>query len=591
MRLSRIFGVSPEHAAQLEDANVRTLRDLANATDLAQLSARSHAPLDLLERWHALAQAKVAARRRRHRAAAVFAAVTAVLLSAIAVWSHKKGLSPRLDEAVAHYNRGNTLSEKREYDAAIAEYRKALTLNPDSAETHNNLGVALYQTAGCEAAIPEYQRAIDLDASYAQGYNNLASCLVAKGRYEEAETAYKQAIVAWPNDTLTYYNLWLLYRNLERNQQTQEVFRTAQRIDSKDKYVQLMVAEDKLAKEDFAGAIEILSSLSTSDNQDSYVVSSLATAEIIEGMKNDRQLISKGVARLKREVERNPSYSTCFALAWAYSVVSEIRNYDEAERLYRTALTFDPYDPATLSNLVVLAAVRGDAQGVIEFSHWALLVDDRNPQTRENLGFGLFLKGDLQGALANLRIALEILPHDPGLLDLYGETYLWLGDTTKAHEQFEIARNFLTQSPELSNDIWVRLISARYDPAEPQRAVLYYSASQKQASLELLDGLAYLRENRVALALERYHAATGMLAASREDDNEVVRQGINNLHRLEGERLEQPMAALGLVYLYQCLGEGRRAAHYWQLYQRSGTDTIGIEEARRQVACKYRTLE
>jgi len=49
MRLSQVFGISPEYAAQLEQANVRTLRHLAATRDLAALSTRTHAPLELLE--------------------------------------------------------------------------------------------------------------------------------------------------------------------------------------------------------------------------------------------------------------------------------------------------------------------------------------------------------------------------------------------------------------------------------------------------------------------------------------------------------------------------------------------------------------
>ena len=143
MKLSQQFGVDPELAEQLEQAHVHTLEDLANVADLRELSARSQAPLELLERWQPAAKLKVVALRRRRGAVKLLVAFTAVLLAAIAVWSYKRGLSNRLDEAVNHYNRANALYDKGDYDRAIAEYRNALASKPDFANVHYNLAAAL----------------------------------------------------------------------------------------------------------------------------------------------------------------------------------------------------------------------------------------------------------------------------------------------------------------------------------------------------------------------------------------------------------------------------------------------------------------
>jgi len=94
MRLSRVFGISPEFAARLDDAHVRTLRDLANAADLQELSERSQVSLDLLEEWQATARIKVAVARRRRKAIAVLvaagrgiAAVAIALVGIVAAWA------------------------------------------------------------------------------------------------------------------------------------------------------------------------------------------------------------------------------------------------------------------------------------------------------------------------------------------------------------------------------------------------------------------------------------------------------------------------------------------------------------------------
>lgn len=68
MRLARVFGISPEYAAQLEKASVRTALDLVEVADLAALSVRSQTPLTMLEQWRTSAKAMVTNSRRRRKA-------------------------------------------------------------------------------------------------------------------------------------------------------------------------------------------------------------------------------------------------------------------------------------------------------------------------------------------------------------------------------------------------------------------------------------------------------------------------------------------------------------------------------------------
>ena len=51
----------------------------------------------------------------------------------------------RLDpqNADAHYNKGNALSELGHYEEAVAAYKEAIRLNPEHADAHYNKGNAL----------------------------------------------------------------------------------------------------------------------------------------------------------------------------------------------------------------------------------------------------------------------------------------------------------------------------------------------------------------------------------------------------------------------------------------------------------------
>jgi hypothetical protein len=87
-RLSEMFGVIPGCAMQLEHAGVRTIFDLATASDLESLSRTSGVPSDLLQPWHERAVLEVASGSRRRRVFGILATVTAVLLLALATWSY-----------------------------------------------------------------------------------------------------------------------------------------------------------------------------------------------------------------------------------------------------------------------------------------------------------------------------------------------------------------------------------------------------------------------------------------------------------------------------------------------------------------------
>jgi tetratricopeptide (TPR) repeat protein len=90
--------------------------------------------------------------RYRLKLSVLLTTIVVILLGAIRFWAHERKLSPKLDKAVAHYNRGNSLldkgdldalADKGDLDAAIAEYRKALAIDPNYANAHNNLEAAL----------------------------------------------------------------------------------------------------------------------------------------------------------------------------------------------------------------------------------------------------------------------------------------------------------------------------------------------------------------------------------------------------------------------------------------------------------------
>jgi tetratricopeptide (TPR) repeat protein len=66
------------------------------------------------------------------------------------------------DDAVAHYDLGNALGDKGDWDGAIKEYGEAIRLKPEFAIAHFNLGLALEHKWDRQSAVAEYCRTLEL---------------------------------------------------------------------------------------------------------------------------------------------------------------------------------------------------------------------------------------------------------------------------------------------------------------------------------------------------------------------------------------------------------------------------------------------
>jgi tetratricopeptide (TPR) repeat protein len=74
--------------------------------------------------------------------------------------------------AQSYLDRGEALSETRNYAAAIAAYSSAIQLKPDFAEAYNDRGFAYYLNGNAERAIADFTRAIELRPNYPKAYNS-----------------------------------------------------------------------------------------------------------------------------------------------------------------------------------------------------------------------------------------------------------------------------------------------------------------------------------------------------------------------------------------------------------------------------------
>ena len=109
--------------------------------------------------------------------------------------------------ALSHYNLGNTYRELEKFSEAEESYKKAISIKSDFSEAYYNLGIVAKNNYKLEEAEKYYTQAIHQNPNFAEAYNNLGTVLESLGKLKDSEIYYKKAIVLKPNFAEAYNNL------------------------------------------------------------------------------------------------------------------------------------------------------------------------------------------------------------------------------------------------------------------------------------------------------------------------------------------------------------------------------------------------
>lgn len=110
-------------------------------------------------------------------------------------------------DALAHYNLGNTYRELTKFSKAEESYKKAISFKPDLFQAYYNLGIVSKNNYKLEEAEKYYKQAIHLNPNFAEAYNNLGTVLENLNKLNESEIYYKKAIALKPDFAEAYNNL------------------------------------------------------------------------------------------------------------------------------------------------------------------------------------------------------------------------------------------------------------------------------------------------------------------------------------------------------------------------------------------------
>jgi tetratricopeptide (TPR) repeat protein len=110
-----------------------------------------------------------------------------------AIACHKKAIELAPDHALYHTNLGVDLAFKGDLNGAIDCFEKAIAFDPNHALGHYNLGLALDLKKGpLDKVLACYTRAAELDPTHAEAQCNLGGALARQGRFAESLAAYKR---------------------------------------------------------------------------------------------------------------------------------------------------------------------------------------------------------------------------------------------------------------------------------------------------------------------------------------------------------------------------------------------------------------
>ena len=141
--------------------------------------------------------------------------------------SYKKAISIKPDFSEAYYNLGIVSKNNYKLEEAEKYYRQTLHLNPNFAEACNNLGTVLDNLSKLSEAEIYYKKAIALKPDFAEAYNNLGTNLEQQGKLNEAQTMYEKAILINPGLTNAHRQLSLIkkFDNYDEHfQQIQKIY-------------------------------------------------------------------------------------------------------------------------------------------------------------------------------------------------------------------------------------------------------------------------------------------------------------------------------------------------------------------------------
>jgi Flp pilus assembly protein TadD len=511
------------------------------------------------------------------------------------------------------------LIEKEQFSAAIPVLQKAAALAPNEARIHHYLGYAFWKAGEWRAATTEFDQALKLEpnnpyteyfqariaysmnhlnqaialyeAVIASGnpvfdtYQRLGQSYFRKGNSVKALEVTQVALEQTPWDSAIHYQLGKIYKQLGRQEEAQQEFRSAERLKKADqasirKLLELAQAVQAKHRE---RAQKLGEDLLSESSQDPEVLTWVGT------LLGQGDFYREALQPLHRAIDLSPeSFEAHYNLGFT---LMKLEQYPESETYLRKALELRPNSFEANSLLAVLYVNENRNSEAIEMLRAANRERSGNVKVLALLGEQYLHGRYFDEATQSLSEVVRLKPDDSRLRYLLIEAYQKNQDYSKALTAAQDALRAFSSDARAHFEVGQQMANlGRYQDARPY----YEDAIRINASFtEAYDSLGELqfRSGEYQAALQSFEKARSLdsqnAAAQRGIGRTLIRLGRYHEALTEiGESIathpDDAELHFALSQVYTRLGDRERAADAAATFQRLRAKEIARQDAERK---------
>ena len=415
-------------------------------------------------------------------------------------------------DATSLYYLASCLSRIGEKERAIENFNKVIKLRPDYVEVYKNLAMIYVEFSQLDSAIelikqaldnpaiePDYtlnyilatsymlkkdnsnaiiylERALELNENHLPIMNSLSSCYMNAGMLDKAANILEKAFELDNQNTLTAFNLGVLYQTMENYQEALKYFQISYQLEPTTTMLSSL-ANCALKAGEFGIASVMYKNLvmvypNNSEYRTAYVEALENTQQYKEALDNVNHLLEldeKNVELIKKKGSLLRRLGFCeeaiqvlqqllnrgridvelyYNLAYSYVALGD---YDNAKEMFKKCIILEPENPYAHKDLGVLYLKMNCYDWAVDEMLEAINLEKDVAEFHYSLGVSYLMLSKVQEAKQALIKADELEPNTPDTLAFLGYAYMLERDFDSAIKPLQKALaiepdNFLAKS-------------------------------------------------------------------------------------------------------------------------------------------------
>ena len=282
-------------------------------------------------------------------------------------------------------------------------YTRGIEVNSANYIAFTNLGIVFLERKDFDKARDFFEKTLEITSTYPYPYYNLAR-IAETNNPEEAISFYYQALQRDPGYLEAYKSLAKLFLDLDRLEESMQVYEHARKIYPNDKYVLNGIASVLLKSDKPLDAKEYLNQVLQKNPRFAIALNNMGVVHNTLG--NTNEAIDQFLAALQAD----PTYAEAYNnLAILYQ---QQGRDDEALTHFLEAVRHDPEDEKAHYNLGVLYAKQNNISAAREQFVKAVQINPEHSEAHYGLALCYSRLGTIDLAMFHLRETLRIDPDE-----------------------------------------------------------------------------------------------------------------------------------------------------------------------------------